>query len=102
MPRLTPKEIKRRVPIDKILAHYGVTLNEKGRGRCVFSERHTHGDADPSLSIQDNRAKCWSQGCPPGKLSIGSIKSPAHPNSWRMPKRQVSGSSWMRCCWRMR
>jgi hypothetical protein len=58
-----PEDIKSRVPIDRILGHYGAQLNSAGLGRCLFPERHVHGDVHPSMSIQDGRVRCWSQGC---------------------------------------
>lgn len=60
---LDAAEIKRRVPIETVLAHYGGTLTAKGEGRCLFPHNHKNGDADPSMTVRDGRVKCWSQGC---------------------------------------
>ncbi len=56
-------EIKARVPIINVLRYYGGTLNGKGIGRCLFPERHHHGDADPSMSVYEDRLFCHSQHC---------------------------------------
>jgi KaiC/GvpD/RAD55 family RecA-like ATPase/5S rRNA maturation endonuclease (ribonuclease M5) len=56
-------EIKRRVPIDTILRHYGSVQDREGRWRCLFPERHHNGDAHHSVTTKDDRASCWSQQC---------------------------------------
>lgn len=56
-------EIKRQVPIDSILRHYGSIQDREGRWRCIFPERHHNGDAHHSVTAKDDRASCWSQHC---------------------------------------
>jgi hypothetical protein len=56
-------DIKRRVPIDTILRHYGSVQDREGRWRCLFPEQHRNGDAHHSVTAKDGRASCWSQGC---------------------------------------
>lgn len=60
---LTEAEIKRHVPIEAVVAHYGGNLDAKGKGRCLLPHHHTHGDADPSMTVKDGRVRCWSQAC---------------------------------------
>lgn len=57
------EEVKTRVPIEEILRFYGANLNGTGLGQCLFPERHHHGDAHPSMSVQEGRVRCWAQGC---------------------------------------
>src|SRR3989338_4875157 len=56
-------EIKRRVSIDTILLHYGSVQDCEGRWRCLFPEQHHNGDAHHSVTVNHNRASCWSQKC---------------------------------------
>ena len=43
---------------------YCIELNDRGLGRCPFSEMHNNGDQDPSLQLYNGKIfKCWSQGC---------------------------------------
>lgn len=56
-------EIKRRVPIDTILRHYGSVQDREGRWRCLFPERHHNGDAHHSVTAKGDLASCWSQQC---------------------------------------
>jgi len=56
-------EIKRQVPIETILHHYGSIQDREGRWRCLFPERHHNGDAHYSVTAKDGRASCWSQQC---------------------------------------
>lgn len=58
-----PAEIKRQVPIETILHHYGSIQDREGRWRCLFPERHHNGDAHHSVTAKDGRASCWSQQC---------------------------------------
>ena len=62
---MNAKEIKAKVSIDEVLAHYGSPLNEKGIFRCLFPQNHTHGDSHHSGSCNESRdrAFCNSQGC---------------------------------------
>jgi hypothetical protein len=60
---LNVPDIKRQVPVEVILQHYGSHGNAHARWRCLFAERHHHGDAEPSVTVKDGRAFCWSQGC---------------------------------------
>jgi len=56
-------EIKSLVPISTILRAYGSEADSKGNWPCLFSERHTNGDAHPSVTVKDYVATCWSQKC---------------------------------------
>ena len=56
-------EIKRRVPIETVVAHYGGSVNNKGEGRCLLPQNHANGDANPSMTVRDGRVVCWSQQC---------------------------------------
>ncbi len=56
-------EIKRRVPIESAITHYGGSLNVRGEGRCLFPHKHKNGDVHPSMTVRDGRVKCWSQNC---------------------------------------
>jgi 5S rRNA maturation endonuclease (ribonuclease M5) len=60
---LDAAEIKRRVPIDAILRHYGSFQDREGRWRCPFPSRHRNGDAHHSVTVKDGRVFCWSQDC---------------------------------------
>ena len=60
---MTPEEIKQRITIENMVAHYGGSLNARGKGQCLFSENHTHGDRNPSMNCANGRVRCWSQGC---------------------------------------
>ncbi len=56
-------EIKTKVSIEHLIQHYGGSLNGKHVGRCLFPDRHQHGDAHPSMSVRDGRVYCWAQQC---------------------------------------
>ncbi len=56
-------EIKRRVPMERVLTHYGHPPNEKGVFQCPFPDNHNHADAKWSGSHSNGRAYCHSQGC---------------------------------------
>jgi putative DNA primase/helicase len=60
---LDAAEIKRRVPIETVVSHYGGSLNGGGKGRCLLPHHHTHGDVDPSMAVGESRVMCWSQNC---------------------------------------
>ncbi len=55
--------IKRQASIERVLAHYGCTPDEKDVFRCPFPENHNNGDAKPSGKISKGRAFCNSQTC---------------------------------------
>ncbi len=56
--------IKGRVTITDVLRHYGSTCDDSGKKwSCIFPERHTNGDANPSVTINSGLANCWSQSC---------------------------------------
>ncbi|MCB0386497.1 MAG: hypothetical protein KDD43_13980 [Bdellovibrionales bacterium] len=57
------EEIKRLVPIGRLLDHYGNSPNERGSFHCLFPENHHNGDRNPSGSIHSGRAYCHSQKC---------------------------------------
>ena len=42
-------EIKQRISIEQVVAHYGGNLNDKGVGQCLCPENHKNGDKDPSM-----------------------------------------------------
>ncbi len=46
-----------------MVENYGGSLNARGKGGCLFPEKHTHGDRDPSMTCANGRVRCWSQGC---------------------------------------
>lgn len=56
-------EIKRRISIETVMAHYGGSVNAKGEGRCLLSCNHNNRDTDPSMTVRDGRVMCWSQQC---------------------------------------
>jgi hypothetical protein len=56
-------DIKWQVPIKSILKHYGSVEDSHGRHRCIRPDRHHNGDIHHSLTVQGDRAFCWSQGC---------------------------------------
>ena len=56
-------QIKRQASIERVLAHYGCTPDEKDVFRCPFPENHNNGDAKPSGKISKGRAFCNSQTC---------------------------------------
>lgn len=60
---LDPVEIKRRVPIETILRHYGSVQDREGRWRCLFPEQHHNGDTHHSVTEHEERASCWSVKC---------------------------------------
>ncbi|MDR4467078.1 MAG: AAA family ATPase [Nitrospira sp.] len=60
---INAEHVKRAVTIDLILRAYGSTPGKNGRWPCIFPERHTNGDADPSVTIHGDTATCWSQQC---------------------------------------
>ena len=60
---MTPGEIKRTVSLETIFRHYGSLPVAGGRWQCLFRKRHRNGDQNPSVTIQEGRATCWSQGC---------------------------------------
>ena len=64
MSKLTSIEnLKQAVPVGVILRACGSTPGKNGRWHCIFPEHHTHGDADPSVTIHSDTATCWSQRC---------------------------------------
>ena len=63
MVALSAQEIKKRISIEEMIAHYGASVNANGVGRCLFPERHHRGDRHPSMHVKHDRLKCWSQGC---------------------------------------
>lgn len=60
-------EIKRRVRIEQVLAHYGRQPNAQGVFQCLFPQNHHNGDIHHSGKVSDGRAFCNSQGCLDGK-----------------------------------
>lgn len=52
---LDAAEIKSRVPIETVVAHYGGSLNANGKGRCLCPHNHKNGDAAPSMTVKDDR-----------------------------------------------
>ena len=64
--RLTAAELKRRIPdVARVaLDLYGIEFR-KGVARCPFSDKHSHGDRDPSLRYdrKKRRVFCASQQC---------------------------------------
>lgn len=56
-------DLKALVSVEDILREHGSLPDARGRWRCPFPERHTHGDLHPSVTIKDGRASCWSQSC---------------------------------------
>ena len=62
--------VRATLGIREVAASYGLEFDASGRGRCPFPERHTNGDAKPSLRIDQTtqRVKCWSQGCIDGDI----------------------------------
>ncbi len=59
------KELKLRLNIEDVARDYGLTFDPKGWTRCHFSERHAHGDSNPSLHLDRERQRitCHSQKC---------------------------------------
>jgi hypothetical protein len=60
---MTPLELRAAVPIESLLRRYGSTPDARGRWRCLFPERHAHGDEHHSVTVSDGRAHCWSRQC---------------------------------------
>ncbi len=60
---MTPEKIKKRVTIETVGAYYGGNLDVRGKGQCLFHEKHAHGDRNPSMFVKDGRVRCWSQVC---------------------------------------
>lgn len=62
--KLDAKEIKRRVPIETVLKHFGSTPGSNGiHWHCPKPENHKNGDGNPSLTIKSDKVLCWSQKC---------------------------------------
>lgn len=63
---ITAEELKRALPNAAIVARdlYGVQFR-RGSARCMFHDRHAHGDRNPSLKhdAKKNRLFCASQEC---------------------------------------
>lgn len=56
-------EVKQRVPIENVVAHYGGILNAKGECQCLLPHNHNNGDSNPSMTVRNGRVRCWSQQC---------------------------------------
>jgi hypothetical protein len=56
-------QIKRLVSVELILRHYGSSQDQNGRWRCLFHERHLNDDVHHSVTVLNDRARCWSQNC---------------------------------------
>lgn len=57
------EELKRMVPLENYFRQRGSTQDPNGRWRCPLPQNHKNGDANPSVTIKDNRARCWSADC---------------------------------------
>ena len=60
---LDAAELKTLVTVESYFLACGSTQDVGGRWRCLRSASHTNGDAHPSVTISQGRAKCWSQNC---------------------------------------
>ena len=56
------ENIKVRVSVPDLLAHYGSTEQNK-KWRCLFPSHHTNGDMHHSVDVYQNRAYCRSKEC---------------------------------------
>lgn len=63
MHTLDSGDLKRRISLEAVFMFFGSSLDPQGRWRCLFPERHAHGDAHHSVAIKRDRATCWSQRC---------------------------------------
>jgi hypothetical protein len=61
--QLSPSDIKARISVEIVLQHYGSVQDQHGRYRCLFPDRHHHGDADHSVTVKGDRAYCWAHQC---------------------------------------
>jgi len=59
-------------PIEDVAREHGITFNERGWGCCPFGDRHTNGDANPSLHLdrKKQRVRCESQNCFNGAVDV--------------------------------
>lgn len=55
------KELKNRLKISDVAQQLGCEIFPSGNMRCIFPERHSHGDRTPSVTLNDeyNTFKCW-------------------------------------------
>lgn len=61
---LDPGAIKNRATLETLFKYYGSEPDPSGKQwRCLFPERHTHGDSTPSVTFFKERATCHSQRC---------------------------------------
>ena len=49
--------VKNRIDLQSVMEHYGTHFNRTGSALCPF-----HSDNHPSLSIKNERYKCWACG----------------------------------------
>lgn len=54
------KQFKSAISITAVAQSLGISVSH-GRFRCLFPQRHTHGDRTPSVSISEERGtfRCW-------------------------------------------
>ena len=54
------KQFKSAISITSVAQSLGISVSH-GRFRCLFPQRHTHGDRTPSVSISEERGtfRCW-------------------------------------------
>ena len=54
------KQFKAAISITAVAQSLGISVSH-GRFRCLFPQRHTHGDRTPSVSISEERGtfRCW-------------------------------------------
>ena len=54
------KQFKAAISITSVAQSLGISVSH-GRFRCLFPQRHTHGDRTPSVSISEERGtfRCW-------------------------------------------
>lgn len=61
---MTVDEIKNRITLESLFQHFRSDSDPSGKNwRCLFPERHNHGDAKRSVTFFHDRATCHSQGC---------------------------------------
>lgn len=63
-------EIKARLPLARVLAHYSLQPDARGRMRCPF-----HDDATPSMQAYEatGTVYCFAGGCPTHGRSLGVV-----------------------------
>ncbi len=84
-------EIKRRVSIAQVLAHYGAPVDEKGKFHCPG-----HDDTHASGAVKGQYARCWSQGClgPKGVDIFGLVGFLENLTDFREQKQKVLELFW--------